>query len=523
MRTGSLAALVVTLVGTFAASASWAGMLEGTVRLGGIFVDEEGAPSTVQETYNLYDGFSVSQIHLGGLVDPRNYFLIDLRDLNLDSRQGELVYRRPGVLKLTAGYDRHRQVFSPDRGVDARREDWKAGAEVTAARWLNLSGSFNQLGRVGDRLAYPAGTVSLLGSEYDNSLKTGEVTAEARRGRHGGAISYRTSRYTDELNATSDRTGQVVSARLYTPCKFYDKWTHLLRGAYGVHKATDGGLDYKLADFQYTGVIQTTPALQLKYGFNGRRVDDESTRLKTDRFCNDLDATYTYPNGHVSAGYGYETNDDDRSLTSAQSWRTGTSYHRGKILSAKVDYAGRVKKDQEELTLLKDVEASRVSARLQVRPVADLVLGAGYVKRTRDLPDIGVQTDGDIVNAFGRWSRSGWGALSGDYSVTTDSYTGRAGDFDTRTLLATGRADVERIQNLRLSGGVTWLDIGRDLDIEKSLVFVEGAYSLFAGYRLEAKYNAYNYDDYILLNRYYTANVVQINVAYDFHTKGETK
>ena len=47
------------------------------------------------------------------------------------------------------------------------------------------------------------------------------------------------------------------------------------------------------------------------------------------------------------------------------------------------------------------------------------------------------------------------------------------------------------------------------------MVFVEGALRLAQRYRLEAKYNCYNYDDYILIDRYYTANVVRIDLGYD--------
>ena len=33
-------------------------------------------------------------------------------------------------------------------------------------------------------------------------------------------------------------------------------------------------------------------------------------------------------------------------------------------------------------------------------------------------------------------------------------------------------------------------------------------------YFVQVKYNVYNYDDYLLLDRYYTANVVWLNVGY---------
>ena len=52
--------------------------------------------------------------------------------------------------------------------------------------------------------------------------------------------------------------------------------------------------------------------------------------------------------------------------------------------------------------------------------------------------------------------------------------------------------------------------------IEKSIPSFEARYTVLEDYSVELKYNIYNYDDYILWDRYYTANIVWINVAYDF-------
>jgi hypothetical protein len=311
----------------------------------------------------------------------------------------------------------------------------------------------------------------------------------------------------------------VVSARLYAPCRFYDRWTHLVRAAYGNRRLSNANLEYTLASFQYTGVVQPVEAFRLRYGFDANHIDDQSTRLMTDRFQNDLDATWLYQYGQISGGYGYEINDDDRTLTRYHNWRVGAAYRHGKYLNAKVDYASRVRKDQEELTLLKDVEASQIRAKLQVQPRDDVVLGGTFAKRERELPDLGVTADGNVSSAFGRYDVKGWGALAADCSFTADDYTDLAGSFHTESQFATGRAEFARIKDLRLAGGVTYMNVGGDLDIEKSIVFIEGAYTLANDYSLELKYNAYNYDDYILLDRYYTANVLRINVGYNLHLK----
>ena len=516
MRTQTLTTSIAAIACMLAVGTPWAaGTLSGTVSVGGLIVDEEGDRSTVQETYNLYEGFLVSRIQLAGSFDPRNTFTLDLRDLNRASRTGDLVYRVPGVFKLRAGYDQSRYVFDPGRGVTSERKDWQLGLQYTPNRRLSLSGDFSLLDREGERLAYPVGTVSVLGTRYDNTFMSGQFTADLRAGRRGGGLSFRMSDHSDALNPTADRRGYVAAARLYAPMPFYDKWNNLLRGSYGIRRLQDGNLDHTLSAFQYTAIVQPQDAYELRYAFAASRVDDAAAQLMTDRYQNDVDATWFHRYGRLSAGYGYEMNDDDRTLTTYHSWRAAATARPDRRITARVDYAGRVKKDQEELTLLKDIEASRVRVMLEVQPIERLTIGGDYTNRQRDLPDIQVTLDGEVTGAFGRYQLPGWGAVSADYRHATDRYVDRVAGFDTRSDIVTGRIDIERIRNLRVASGVAYIDIGDDLDIEKSTVFVEAAVRVLQRYRLEAKYNCYNYDDYILIDRYYTANVVRIDLGYD--------
>jgi hypothetical protein len=516
MKTRGLAVIAMTLVAAMADPRAAAGSLEGRVRVGGVVLDEVGDRSAVQETYNVYDGFALTQIRLQGSVTQRSHFMLDLRDMNLDSRQGDLNFMVPGTASVTARYDQHRQVFDSDRSVNSERRDWGVGLSLTPKRWLSVSGSYASLDRDGDRLGFPPGTLSVLGTRYDNSLRSGQLTVEGRSDRRGAAVTYRLSDYTDELNSVADREGHVVSARLWTPDPFFDKVQHFLRGAYGIRKLTTNELDYTLANVQYTGIANLSSAWQLRYRFDANRIDNESTQMKTDRFQNDVDATYFYKYGRLNAGYGYEINDDDRRLTSYHSWRAGMDFRHGKVL-AKVFYAGRVKKDEEELTLLKDVEASRIRGDLELRPLKELVVGGRYARRDREFPDIGVEMDGDVVSGFGRYERAGWGSVGAEYSYSLDEYRDLVGNFDSDSHIVTGRAEITRVKNLRLGGGVAYLDIGKDLNIEKSSIFAEGAYAFLRDYEIEVQYNVYNYDDYILIDRYYTANVVRFNLVYNLH------
>ena len=101
--------------------------------------------------------------------------------------------------------------------------------------------------------------------------------------------------------------------------------------------------------------------------------------------------------------------------------------------------------------------------------------------------------------------------------VYDEEYNNYYGDFKTETHAVTGRVDFDYVKNLLLRAGVTYLDVNKDLDIEKSILSFEGMYTVADDYHLEIKYNVYNYDDFVILDRYYTANVVWVNVAWDLH------
>ena len=506
--------LAVILVSVSAVSAA---DIRGTIKLGGVIVDEDaGDLSVMQETYNIYEGFSATQLKLNGSLTPRTYFTLSLNDINLDNRKSDLEIWVPGQFRLFARYDQHRQVFDPDRALSSDRKDVRIGTWLTPVRWFTFSADYGHQTREGERLGFPAGTESALGNGYDYVLQTGRFEGEARKGPRAIAVAYDFSEYSDYQSDEADRFGYVVSARLRTPCHFTDKITHLLRAAYGKRELANWDTDYTLQNFQYTGVAVPIRELQLKYNFYAGRIDDQSTRLKTDNFRNNFDATYFYPHGSVFGGYGYEMNDDDRSLTSYHTYRVGGSFRGPRGFAAKVEYASRTKKDEEKLTLLKDMEAASFLAKAQVSPIDDFVLGVGYKERSREFCDIGVESEGLTANAFGRYSYPQWGSVGVEYTYALDEYDNLIDEFDAESHTVTSRADFERVRGLRLGGGVTYMDVGKDLDIEKSILFMEAEYTLRENYHFEVKYNVYNYDDYILLDRYYTANIVWINVAYDF-------
>jgi hypothetical protein len=493
--------------------------VDGTLKLGGIGIDEQhGSLAAVQETYNIYDGFNVAQVLMNGYLGPRHYFTLNLREINLDSRKGNFLYRSPGKFRFNSSYRQNRWVFDPERAVTSQRKVWGFNLAYNPTKAFNILGNYNFNKRTGDRLSYPPGTTgSWLGAGYDYIQHNGGVEGQWLWGRRGAAVRYDFTHFTNDLDALTDRRGHLVSARFNSPCFFYDKWSHFLRFAYGKQDVVNAGVDFTLLNFQYNGIIRPVRWFRFKYNLYLNRIDDSAVQMVTDNIQNNFAADFYYRYGRVFGGYGYEINDDDRVLTDYNTYLVGGTFDYDRRVYAKVSYANRAKTDKEKLTLLQDIETERLRADLKLSILKELVIGGRYVDGERVYPDIDVSARGEWVNAYLDYRLPVWFSIWGDYVYRVEEHNNRVGTFDTDNHIMTTKVTFDRIKDLYLGAGATYLRVKKDLDIEKSILFFEAAYTLAQSYHFEVKYNVFNYDDYIVTERYYTGNIVWFNVAYDFN------
>jgi len=518
--------LAAVTVAAGAAVADSTSVWEGNLRLGGVVKDETGDPSLMQETFNIYEGFTVTSVYLKGRFDPRNHLRLDLSDINRDNRQGRFEYRRTGVARLFSRYDESRFIFDPAGAAEASRRDWWSTLSLTPSKYLWVSGDYNLQTRRGDRVGYPAGTASALGVAYDTDLNRWRVEAQGRTDSYGGAtIAYDGVSLSDQLNPLQERKGYVVSANVHVRGVFIDRLTHVVRGSIGRNELETSGLGYDLKTIQYTGIVDAMRALRLQYRFYGSRVEDEALNNRTDRYIHDADAVVRAGRvATISAGYGWEAWDDNRSLTTYDNLRASLTLREpGDRVSGRLAWSARNKEDKEDLTLLRDTEYARYEARIDARPVAALSIGGRFAERTRSMPDIDAEASGMVASAYGRYRFDGAGGgmltsttLGVDYRYADDDYDNRVAAYRAKSHFVTGRVDADLFEDLSAGAAVTYMDIGEDLDIEKSVLSFHLGYRFLHGYDVDVKYNAYNFDDYMVAGRFYTANVVWINLGYTF-------
>jgi hypothetical protein len=495
--------------------------IDGTLKLGGIGIDEQyGSLASMQETYNIYEGFNVAQVLMNGYLGPKHYFTLNLRDINMKNRKGNFLYRSPNAFRFNSSYRQNRYVFDPDRNITSDRKVWGFNLAYKPLEAFNLLANYGFNQRKGQRASYPLSTTGTwLGPGYDYTQHAGGLEAQYIRGRRGGALRYDFTHFANRQDEQTDRQGHLLSARFNTPCSFYDKWSHFLRFAYGKHDVINANVYFTLLNFQYTGIVTPIQWFRFKYNLYVNRIDDTSTNMVTDDIRNNLEADFYYKYGRVFGGYGYEINDDDRYLTNYNTYAVGGTFDYEKRVYAKVSYANRAKTDQEKLTLLKDIESERIRADLKLTITDDLVIGGRYVEGERVYPDINTSAKGTRTNGYLNYKLPVWFSVWGDYVYRVEDHDNLVGTFNTNSHVVTSKLTFDRIRDLYLGFGATYLRVREDLDIEKSILFFEAEYTLADAYHFEIKYNVFNYDDYVITERYYTGNIVWFNVAYDFNLK----
>jgi hypothetical protein len=300
-----------------------------------------------------------------------------------------------------------------------------------------------------------------------------------------------------------------------------------VRGSVGKSELPNAGTSYDMMTFQYTGVADPWRPLRLKYRFYASQVEDDALDNQTDRWINDLDAEYRWRAATISGGYGWEAWDDDRSVTSYDNVRAALYLrHPDQKISGSVSYSSRNKEDEEDRTLLRDTEYARAEAKIDARPISGFTIGGRVAERTREMPGVGAEAEGLAASAYGsyRYEHGGDGGviaatLGVDYRYADDDYDNTVGEYHVTSQFVTARVDLDLYERITGAAAVHYIDVGEDMDIEKSILSFELAYAFWRTFDAKVKYNVYNYDDFLVTDRYYTANVVWIDFGYGFSTE----
>ncbi|UCB53216.1 MAG: hypothetical protein JSV10_03820, partial [Candidatus Zixiibacteriota bacterium] len=354
------------------ASAEDGPALSGKVRLGYVFIDDDGRMSTSREVFDVYSGFTVQDLTLRGLFKKNSSFELNLSDINRDNRSLLFSLRKPGLLSLTSRFKQTRSVFDEEGGMEAKRNSSSVTARVQPTSFLKLRTEFFHYLREGDRQTYYEG-LGIGGGEYDQFFWSAGFGGQLRYGKKHLDLEYRLRSLDDRKNDLLGRDGSRIRASLNTPLP--DKAYLSLQYLRDENQLKESGRKLK-SDLYKTSLIgHPTRQIDLSVKMLFQRTENQSTQITSGILKGTGEISYEFHPGYrFNFGFESERREDEIKGTEGELETTSRSYLVGAYakflpeLSLKARYVFQDREDDDTVTLTGPYEDERILVQLKSRP-----------------------------------------------------------------------------------------------------------------------------------------------------------
>lgn len=239
--------------------------------------------------------------------------------------------------------------------------------------------------------------------------------------------------------------------------------------------------------------------------------------VKTDNLAHTLYLSYIEPHtGGLTVGYQNNTNDDYEASINSNSiylsgWISPLDH-----LDLKATYGIKTEDVDEGRRLTGDEERNRLelSARYRFGGRSSLKITLADRKRKNEQP--GTETSYLRSGLEGWFDLPRYASIAAGYSLTDGDYKNIDDEFEYTNHQIHLSINTHEYKNF--SGGFTliYYRSRRDLDTEGSDLRFNGVYEFKDDLRIELTYNIFNFDDYLFMDRYYTANIAEFNIIKTF-------
>ena len=520
MRSNSIFALTaLALIFAVVTGVAYGSDMDGTVKLGGVIIDDEGNPGVNQSTFNTYEGVALSLEKFRYNFDNGARLYADLKNITMNNRQLRLSFIKAGQYGLSFNNSQYRRLFSQDGSTFTRRRNTGGEVWVKPTGYAKIYGGYNRTDRYGDQVAIlgELGSPQPYAVDYTNTGVHGGLTLEKNRRQLD--VNYRTTSYTDELGVASDRSGNRFRATLRSPLPRFDNVV-VYGGVQTYRYRVEDTSDTLKANTGWFGGQAT-----LNHGFSlrGNFIWDRARRTG-DLTASDNIATAFYlgktwvRQGGLTVGYIHYINDDVRDELTGDGYHFSGWYAFNPQLMLKAGYgteqtdvnAGRTWVGNEDKT------SEYASIRYKFRPGSQARIS--IANRSRENDEIGSSADYFRFGADLFFVDKKYGELSLAYSYLDGEYEYSDGQFAFRDHVFSGDLTLPEYERVTLSGGGSYVRSMEDTDIESFSVRVSASFDLNGTQSVEFTYTAHNFDDLSNLKtlpytRYYTANIVEINLV----------
>jgi len=508
---GALLILPIVLSVALAQSGS------GDLKVGYIYIDEEGNRSLSHSSFNYFDGASVSVENFHYRFKNGFRVTSDLRNINLDNRNLSFGFEKSGRFGADINTNRYRRIY--DSGGDSQTSRDLTGANIWfyPSRYIKVYGlgSFNTVSGEVNNLFDPAVPEVSRAIDYDKS-KYGVGIRIKYLGRMFQA-EYNTISYTDNLDESYDRTSKRVKLFGHFPVPDYEWLT--LSGSLAKFETEYDATGLMLEATTAKGVVATRLLRDLTatYVSYFTRAGSDSDFVETDNLAHLIYVSYNHPEKFsFTAGYQYDINDDYEDVVKADSYYLSGRINPYNGLELNAVLGVRGEEVDEGARLVGDENRTRFKVRSKYdKPdIGSFMIGIENRFRKNDQLD----SEADFVRYFARGTFEDleYFRVSCGYSYSKGDYENAGEDFVFESQQVNLNINSREYKNLTGGFGMTYFRSKLDLDTENINLMFTGAYRFKGATRAEITYRVFNFDDFLFLDQYYTENIVEINLIKSF-------
>ncbi|HPM38466.1 MAG TPA: hypothetical protein PK186_13000 [candidate division Zixibacteria bacterium] len=543
MKLCILTPAVVVLVSLLAPAPAFAADYSGTLRAGYVYSDEDGNRGVFQPTYNLYEGAALSLKDFYYAFDNGLRLYADLDNVTLNDRTILVGATKARLFGLSVRNSQYRRTYSFTADRFTRRNATRTDGWLQALPWLKLFGGLGYVdkhGTVVKSVAAPPLGLPTYRVDYDHFFYNAGVTVGGNR--RFATLEYRGSDFSDGPSLTAtDRASRRYRLTAYGPVPGFEKLV-LHGGAQRFEHSLTTRDDSLVATTVWGGGRYSFgDGWGVRYNAVWNRARSTDDLASTDNITHAVFGDKRFGTfAGATAGYRYRYNDDIRNERRADGFVVSGWIRPVPALTVRAGYGADMLDTRAGDPLIREDETTRGWASVKYRhPRVTWQAKVEHQSRDRVLDDRSLDEGGGIINVtasdttiatevdFVRVASDltadlpRYGQVSASYAYYHGDYANAGGDcFAFEEHVVSGDLLTAPCRGFRVGVGGQYYRTRLDQDIESFSLRLRGVYEFLKHYAVEAVYAAHNYDDFAdlggLYDQYYTANVVQVSLVYDF-------
>jgi len=486
----------------------------GRVKLGYTFVDEEGNEAVNQRTFNSYEGLGLSLERFRYRFDNGTRLSADLKNITLNNRNMTFGLEKSGSYGIRGYNNQFRRTYDFDGGNFTRRHRTGGKLWFYPHRIFRVYGGgeyVNKSGRM-EPLFDLAGVTGLQDVDYNQFRWHGGI-----RGSHRGAMfqaEYHHGEYNDEIDRNRDQSRYKIDLLALLPVPGYERL--VLSGRFFHFETKYNSTDFKISTNQVRGgaMAKLLKNLNLNYHFIFDRTSSDSDFIATDNIAHAAYVSYIWPDtGSLTVGYQYGINDDlENEIQSngiyfygwLRPWRCWEFRAEHGFNSESVEDGGR---------LIGDEDRFRFKFTAKCRRLIFGTLSFKFENNNRENEQLGTEVDYIRYCLDASYMSDAYGYLSLGYAYSRGDYINVEDDFEFADHVVYGDISTREYRGFDAGFGAVYYRSKRDLDVESFTLRFRGGYGFMDDYRLDINYNVDNFDDFLVRDKYYTSNIVEISLT----------